>query len=172
MILDSTAALRGIVNGVGDKFEVGTAFLPRPSDGEEGGVIVGGASLYIMNGRSEAEQQGAWEFIKFLAAPEQQAYWNVNTGYFPITKKAYDEQLVKDNMEQYPQFQTAVDQLHSTKLNLATKGAVMGVFPEARQIVETAMEEAINGMKSVEEALNQAEQEITSKIGQYNQTVK
>ena len=71
----------------------------------------------------------------------------MNTGYFPITKKAYDETIIKDNLAKYPQFQTAIDQLHKTKANTATQGAVMGVFPEARQIVETAIEEALLAKK-------------------------
>ncbi|MEK8132224.1 ABC transporter substrate-binding protein [Paenibacillus filicis] len=171
MTLDSTASLRGIVSSVEGKFDVGTGFLPKPADAKDGGVIVGGASLYVLNNRSEAEQQGAWEFIKFLADSKQQAYWHVNTGYFPITKKAYDEQLVKDNMTKYPQFKTAVDQLHSTKANLATQGAVMGVFPEARQLTETAIEEALNNKKQPKEALEGAANEISNKIGQYNKTV-
>ncbi|WP_274364003.1 ABC transporter substrate-binding protein [Paenibacillus thermotolerans] len=172
MILDSTAGLRGIVDAVGGKFEVGTGFLPKPADAQEGGVIVGGASLWVMNNRPEAEQKGAWEFMKFLAAPEQQAYWHVNTGYFPITKAAYDQELVKQNFEQFPQFQTAVDQLHATRLTTATQGAVMGVFPEARQIVETAMEEAINGAKSPKDALGAAAADISKKIAEYNATVQ
>jgi sn-glycerol 3-phosphate transport system substrate-binding protein len=172
MILDSTAALRGIVDTVGDSFEVGTGFLPRPDGAEDGGVIVGGASLYILNDRPEEEQKAAWEFIKFVVSPEQQAYWHVNSGYFPITKAAYDQPLVKENLEKFPQFKTAVDQLHQSKLNNATKGAVMGIFPEARQIVEQAMEEIINGAKSVEQALTDAEKEITEKIQAYNKTVQ
>lgn len=172
MTLDSTASLRGIVDSVGDKFEVGTAPLPRPKGADEGGVIVGGASLYILNNRPEAEQEAAWKFIEFLAEPEQQAYWHVNTGYFPITKAAYDEPAVKENMEKFPQFETAVDQLHDTTLNRATQGALMGVFPEARQITEKAMEEVINGQKTPEQALKDAEKEISAKIEQYNKTVK
>jgi len=172
MTIDSTASLRGIVDAVGGKFEVGTAFLPKPSDAKDGGVIVGGASNYIINNHPEEEQKAAWEFIKFLAQPEQQAFWNVNTGYFPITKAAYEQQLIKENMQKFPQFQTAVDQLHNTKLNSATKGALMGVFPEARQITERAMEEAITGQKSVKDALDQAAKEITQKIQEYNKTVK
>ncbi|MEC0213883.1 ABC transporter substrate-binding protein [Paenibacillus ehimensis] len=171
MTLDSTASLRGIVSAAEGKFQVGTAFLPKPKDAKEGGVIVGGASLYILNNRSEAEQKGAWEFIKFLADPKQQAYWHVNTGYFPITKKAYDEQLVKDNLAKYPQFKTAVDQLHQTKANKATQGAVMGVFPEARQLTEGAIEEVLNGKKTPKEALDGAAKEISSKLAQYNKTV-
>jgi sn-glycerol 3-phosphate transport system substrate-binding protein len=172
MTLDSTASLRGIVSGAEGKFQVGTGPLPKPSDAKEGGVVVGGASLYILNNKSEAEQQGAWEFIKFLTNPQTQAWWNVNTGYFPITKKAYDEQIIKDNLTKFPQFQTAIDQLHKTKANTATQGAVMGVFPEARQIVETAIEEALTGKKAPKDALDNAAKSITEKIGAYNKTVK
>ncbi|TVY07829.1 ABC transporter substrate-binding protein [Paenibacillus cremeus] len=172
MILDSTAALRGIVNSVSGKFEVGTAYLPKPADAKDGGVVVGGASNWILNNKSEAEQKAAWEFIKYLSAPEQQAFFSVNTGYFPITKKAYDQQIVKDNMTKYPQFKTAVDQLHATKPNKATQGAVMGVYPEARQITENAIEEALAGKKSPKDALDAAAKEISGKIADYNKTVK
>ncbi len=171
MTLDSTAGLRGYVDAVGGKFEVGTGFLPKLEGAEDGGVIIGGASLWMLNNRSEAEQQAAWEFMKFLAEPEQQAYWHVNTGYFPITKAAYDLDLVKENAKQFPQFQTAVDQLHASKQSTATQGAVMGVFPEARQIVETAMEEIVNGARSAEEAMQHAADEITQRIRDYNSTV-
>ncbi|MCZ8523497.1 MULTISPECIES: ABC transporter substrate-binding protein [Paenibacillus] len=170
MTLDSTASLRGIVSAAEGKFQVGTGFLPKPPGAKDGGVIVGGASNYIMNNKSEAEQKGAWAFIKFLADPKQQAYWHVNTGYFPITKKAYDEQLVKDNLTKYPQFQTAVDQLHQTKANLATQGAVMGIFPQARQLTEGAIEEVLAGKKAPKEALDAAAKEISSKIAEYNKT--
>ncbi|SEG28052.1 ABC transporter substrate-binding protein [Paenibacillus sp. UNC499MF] len=172
MILDSTAALKGLVDSSKGKFEVGTGFLPKPANAKDGGVVVGGASLWIMNDRAEDEQKATWDFIKFLTSPKEQAYWHINTGYFPITKKAYDEQSVKDNMKNFPQFQTAVDQLHQTKLNTATQGAVMGVFPEARQIVEGAIEEVLNNKKSPKEALDAAAKDITSKIEKYNKTVK
>lgn len=172
MTLDSTGSLRGIVDGAKGKFEVGTAFLPKPADATDGGVIVGGASLWVLNNKSDEEQQAAWEFIKYLAQPETQAKWHINTGYFPINKLAYDEQSVKDNLVNYPQFQTAIDQLHATKLSPATQGAVMGVFPEARQIVEGAMEEVFTGAKDAAKALEDASHAITDKIATYNKTVQ
>ncbi|MDQ0920124.1 ABC-type glycerol-3-phosphate transport system substrate-binding protein [Paenibacillus sp. V4I5] len=79
---------------------------------------------------------------------------------------------MKDNLAKYPQFQTAIDQLHNTKANKATQGAVMGVFPEARQLVETAIEEALTGKKAPKEALDGAAKSITEKIAAYNKTVK
>ncbi len=173
MTLDSTASLRGIVQAAEGKFEVGTAPLPKPTaaDADKGGVVVGGASLWILNDRPEEEQQAAWKFIKFLAEPKTQAYWHVNTGYFPITKEAYNEDLVKENLKKYPQFQTAIDQLHGTELTPATQGAVMGVFPEARQLTETAIEEALTGAAKPQDALDRASAEITQKIQEYNSTV-
>lgn len=48
----------------------------------------------------------------------------------------------------------------------------MGVFPEARQIVEGAIEQVLNNKKTPKEALDDAAKEITSKIEQYNKTVK
>jgi len=171
MTLDSTASLRSIVKSAEGKFEVGTGFLPKADANVKGGVIVGGASNWILNNRPEAEQKAAWEFIKFLAEPKSQAEWHINTGYFPITQKAYDEQIVKDNMTKYPQFQTAVDQLHQTAPSLATQGAVMGVFPEARQLTETAIEEVLNNKKTSKQALDDAAKAITSKIEVYNKTV-
>ncbi len=173
MTLDSTASLRGIVQAAEGKFEVGTAALPKPTEADagKGGVIVGGASLWMLNDRPEEEQQAAWQFIKFLAEPATQAYWHVNTGYFPIIKEAYNEDLVKENLEKYPQFQTAIDQLHNTELTPATQGAVMGVFPEARQLTETAVEEALTGAASPQDALDRASAEITQKIQEYNSTV-
>lgn len=169
MTLDSTAGLRGYVDGAKGKFEVGTAFLPKPDGAQDGGVVVGGASNWIMNNKPAEEQKAAWEFIKYLAQPDIQAKWHINTGYFPITKKAYDEQIVKDNMAAYPQFKTAVDQLHATKLSTATQGAVMGVFPEARQIVESAIESAFGGTDP-KKALDGAAKDITAKIDTYNKT--
>ena len=79
---------------------------------------------------------------------------------------------MKDNLAKYPQFQTAIDQLHNTKANKATQGAVMGVFPEARQLVETAIEEALTGKKAPKEALDAAAKSITEKVAAYNKTVK
>jgi sn-glycerol 3-phosphate transport system substrate-binding protein len=172
MTLDSTASLRGMVNSAEGKFKVGTGFLPKPSDAKDGGVIVGGASLWMMNGRPEAEQKAAWQFMKFLTLPKEQAYWSINTGYFPITMKAYEEQSMKDNLVKYPQFKTAIDQLHQTKLNIATEGAVIGVYPEARQIVEGAIEQALLNKKKPKEALDDAAKEISGKIVTYNASVK
>lgn len=87
-------------------------------------------------------------------------------------RQAYEEQIVKDNLAKYPQFQTAIDQLHASKSSQATQGAVMGVFPEARQIVEGAIEEVLSGSETTKQALDTAAETITSKIATYNKTTQ
>ena len=148
------------------KFEVGTAYFPTIKDGDEGGVSIGGASLWALNNNDDAKAAATWKFIKFLISPESQAYWNAETGYFPVTTAADEEQTFKDNVAQYPQFQTAIDQLHDSKPQYA--GALLSVFPEARQIVETEIENMINGNETPEKAVESMVPQINSSIEDYN----
>lgn len=166
MMLASTASLKQVLKEVGDSFEVGTAYFPYVSDSDEGGVSIGGASLWALNNNDEKQAAATWKFIKFMISPESQAYWNAQTGYFPVTTAAFEEQTFKDNIAKYPQFQTAIDQLHDSAPEYA--GALLSVFPEARQIVETQIEDMLNGNQTPEEAVEKMTDLINSAIEDYN----
>ena len=173
MIIESTATLRGMMDTAVGKFELGTAFLPRPNEEafEKAGTIIGGASVWILNGRPEEEQQCAWEFVKFVSAPPQQAYWHTMSGYYPIRKAAYDEPLDVEWRAKYPAFQTAIDQLHIAPNNRFTQGGLIGVFPTARQTIEGAIEEILAGKATPQEALDKAAASVTAAIEEYNITM-
>ena len=173
MFIDSTAVLRGMIEGSNGKFEVGTGYLPRPNEAayQQSGTIIGGASLWVINNRPQAEQDCAWEFIKYQAAPAQQAYWHTMSGYFPIRKAAYEEQLDKDWTAKYPQFTTAINQLHETPINPASRGALIGVFPSARATIETSIEEVLAGKATPQEALDKAAESVTTAIKDYNESM-
>jgi sn-glycerol 3-phosphate transport system substrate-binding protein len=171
MILESTAALGGLVKAAGDRFEIGTAFLPSlGAENPNGGVIIGGGSLYAINNGDEARQKAAWEFIKFAVSPEQQATWSKTTGYFPVNKKAYDLDVMKKHLETAPQFKTAIDQLHNTKVNEATRGGLIGVFPEARATIETEIENMLQNKQTPEQAIENAAKKVNDAITNYNKT--
>lgn len=173
MIAESTATLKGILTKVGGKFEVGTGFMPRPAGVEQGGIIMGGASVYLAKDKTDKEKQAAWQFVKFIAQPKQQAYFNINTGYFPIRKDAYDLPEVKENMTKFPQFQTAVDQLRANPTNPATSGAVLGIFTQARSTdVEGAIEKVLLGKATAKAALDEAAANSNKALDQYNASVK
>ncbi|MGX1195343.1 ABC transporter substrate-binding protein [Metabacillus sp. SLBN-84] len=153
MFLDSSAGVKALVDNA--PFEVGVSYLPVPDEAERQGVVIGGASLWMSKDISEEKQKGAWEFMKYLSTPEVQAKWHVETGYFAINPAAYEEEIVKEQWGKYPQLKVTVDQLHDTKANTATQGALISVFPESRQKIVSGMESLYQGMDP-QKALDQA----------------
>jgi sn-glycerol 3-phosphate transport system substrate-binding protein len=173
MIIESTATVRGLLDGAAGKFELGTAFLPRPNEDayKKSGTIIGGASVWIIKERPAAEQQCAWEYVKFISGAKQQAYWQSMSGYYPIRKAGYDDPISKEWRGKYPQFQTAIDQLHAAPNNRFTQGGLIGVFPTARQTIEGAIEEVLAGKATPQQALDKAADTVTKAIQDYNKTM-
>jgi sn-glycerol 3-phosphate transport system substrate-binding protein len=172
MIIESTAGLRARLNAAQGKFELGTGFLPRSSedDFKKAGTIIGGGSLWILKDRPDAERACAWEYVQHMTSAKQQAYWHINSGYYPVHKRGYEEPDDKAWRDKYPQFQTAIDQLHMAPNNRATQGGLIGVMPTARQTVEGAIEEVLAGKATPKEALDKAAASVTKAIEDYNRT--
>jgi sn-glycerol 3-phosphate transport system substrate-binding protein len=169
MYIESTARLRGHINTVAGKFEIGTGLYPRPdSKPKDGGNIIGGASLYIMKSRPPAEQQAAWEFVKYAMTPAVQAQWQSDTGYYPIVKGAYDQGPSKEWANKYPQFLTAINQIRESPQNRATNGAVLGVMPQARQRTQKMIESVLLGQATTQAALDAAIADMNTQIDKYN----
>ncbi len=167
MTLGSTASLKQILQDVNGKFEVGTAYFPTVVEGSEGGVSIGGGSLWALDNGDDAKKAATWKFVKFLVSAESQAYWNIQTGYFPVTTQAHSQQMFLDNVAEYPQFQTAIDQLHDSAPQYA--GALLSVFPEARATVETEIENMLNNGTSPEDTVKALAEQINESISEYNE---
>ncbi len=165
MYLDSSAGVKAMVDSA--EFEVGVSYLPIPDGKEREGVIIGGASLWMSSGLDEEIQQGAWDFMKYVSSAEVQADWHLQTGYFAINPAAYDLDVVKEVWEAYPQLKVTVNQLRETKSSTATQGALISVFPEARQKVVSAMESLYQGADP-QQALDQAASEINRALEKAN----
>lgn len=74
------------------KFNYGVGMMPYDADAKNApqNAIIGGASLWVMNGKDAATYKGVAEFLQYLAQPEIAAEWHQKTGYLPITTAAYD----------------------------------------------------------------------------------
>lgn len=169
--LESTGALGGMQAAAEEQdFELGVGYFPRIEENDFG-PIIGGASLYIAGeGHTDEEQEGAWQFIKFVNEPANQAIWHTGTGYFPVSKAALDEPVDVEWRENYPQFDVAVKQLEETKLSIPTTGCRAGVMPQARQAVETALEAVLQGGDPQEE-LTKAAEGLQQQLDEYNASV-
>lgn len=70
----------------GTKFPLGTA--PMPSGPGGAANELAGTNIVMFETASSAQQQAAWTYMRFLDAPQQQAYWAGHTGYLPVTAQA------------------------------------------------------------------------------------
>lgn len=173
MHLESTGALGGYVKAAAGKFEVATAPFPKIQASDTGGPIIGGASLWIgREGHSAAEQRASWEFGKFLLEPANAAFWHTQTGYFPITKAALNEEIDKKWVAEKPQFKTAIDQLAATPVGVPTQGCLLGTLPQIRALVENALESVLTSDKDPKAALDEAASQAKVLIDKYNSSVK
>lgn len=174
MFVESTARLRALLSASAGKFDLGTSYLPRPNEEafKKSGTIIGGASVYIMKDRPDAEKNCAWEFVKHNTSAETQAFWHTASGYYPVTKKAYDLPLDKEWVAKYPQFLTAVNQLHEAPAIPATQGGASGTMPQNRQRIELAIEEVMAGKATPKVALDAAAVDAAKYLADYNKTVQ
>lgn len=167
----STANLKGNLDNVGKSekaFEIGTAYFPSVNPDDKGGVSTGGGTLWMVNSGNDAKMDGAWEFIQYMINPENQAYWNAVTGYFPINLKAQETDVFKDNIAKFPQFQTALDQLHDSGPEYV--GSLLSVFPEVRQYVEEVGEKVLTKVLTPEQAVEELVNKCNDAIETYNLT--
>ena len=169
--LESTGALGGMQAAAeAQNFELGVGYFPRIEQNDFG-PIIGGASLYITGeGHSDAEQEAAWQFVKFVGEPKNQAIWHTGTGYFPVSVAALDEPEDVKWREEFPQFDVAVQQLEDTELSTPTQGCAAGVMPQARQAVEGALEAIIQGGDAQTE-LTKAADGLQQQLEEYNSSV-
>jgi sn-glycerol 3-phosphate transport system substrate-binding protein len=123
-----------------------------------------------MKGRPAAEEACAWELVKYSVSPAVQAAWHIATGYYPVNKRGYDEPADVTWRGQYPQFQTAIDQLHMAPNTPQTAGALTGVMPQARVEIEVAIETVLLKNMSPKDALDAAAKNVTDAIANYNKT--
>lgn len=172
MTLASTASLTSILAAVDGKFEVGTAYLPSMAQEPTGGVLIGGANLWIPKTDDAQRQADAWDFLKYATSAEVSARFSQATGYFCANTNAYETESMQAYLEENPNFRTAINQLHDCPISYATAGASVGVMAELRQIFQSWMELVLQDAISVDDALVEMAAESNAAIANYNKTVQ
>jgi sn-glycerol 3-phosphate transport system substrate-binding protein len=137
------------------KFEFRTGMLPYWPDapGAPQNTIIGGASLWVLQGHPAEEYKGVAAFFTYLSSPAVQAEWHKATGYLPITKAAYD--LAKDQgfYEEDPGMETALKQMLLNKPTANSKGMRFGNFLQVRSINYDTLEAIFAGKTTAQKGL-------------------
>lgn len=147
---NSTGDLTGYLEQA--PFELGVA--PLPCD-EVCAAPIGGATLGILSSASEEERAGAWEFIRFVTTPENNAFIFAETGYLPIIDGAIEEPAARAVIEENPAYLVADDQLE-----VAFARARPPAMPAIRSEEPAVWEAIVLEQKSAEEALSEFAEEM------------
>ncbi len=156
MLTSSSAAQGNIRKNA--KFAFSINFLPYHDNikGAPQNSIIGGASLWVLGGKTAAENKGVAQFFNYLSAPELQSQWHKDSGYVPITNAAAELTKKSGYYEQNPGTDVAVKQLNNKAPTANSKGLRFGNFVQGRAVIEEEIEAALAGKKSAKEAMDEA----------------
>jgi len=156
------------------KFDFGVARLPYYPDvaGAPQNSIIGGASLWVFNGKSKDEYKGVASFFSFLSTPEIQAFWHQNTGYLPITTAAYELTKSQGFYEKNPGPEVAIKQLLNKAPTKNSMGIRFGNFNIIREIEDQTWEDILAGKISVKAGLDRMVREGNAKLRDFERLNK
>lgn len=169
MTFESSAALGTITELLsgGQYADVELGVAPLPGRTADGGLVVGGAALYI-SATDAAKQAASWDYMTYLTSPESQATWAAATGYIPVRTSATELPALTQRWTELPAFKVAYDQLVDSASSSATAGAVIGDYETVRAAVEDAQDKMFLNNGSPADALSTAGSEATAAIESYN----
>lgn len=156
LFTESSAGYAGINAEAEFEFEVRplpywTAVADDPQN-----TIIGGASLWVMEGHEAEEYAGVAAFMDFLSSPEIQAKWHQDTGYLPITTEAGELTRAQGFYEANPGTDIAVIQMTAKEPTANSKGLRLGSFDQIRGIIDEELEAVWSGDKDAQAALDSA----------------
>lgn len=135
---------------------------------------VGGASLWTLKGRPEAEYKGAAAFFAFLAQPESEEFWVSNTGYIPVTRTGYDR-LKAQGFFQQPQNvgrEVAMESLLVTEPTPLSRGLRLGNLTQFRVVYANEMQAAFTGKETMDQALDNMVDQGNGLLRRFQQTYR
>ena len=171
LYIDSSASLAGIRNAVQD-FKFGVNMLPYWASAVEKpqNSIIGGATLWVLSGKSAEEYKGAAKFFTYLSSPEVQVDWHLFTGYLPITTAAYDLAKKQGAYDKNPLAEVSIRQINLNQPTANSKGLRLGNFVQIRDVIEEEMEAVFAGTKSAKDALDSAKTRSDDLLRRFERT--
>ncbi|MGE5505057.1 MAG: extracellular solute-binding protein [Actinomycetota bacterium] len=128
------------------------SFIPRQSGKS---VPVGGGNMFLSSHLPADEQAAAIRFISFLYSPAAQAKLSEATGYFPVTRAAFDEpQMVKRYRGT-----DAYGRMHANLPNATAKLMTVDNL-KVRAVVKAAIDRTLNDGVPAEASLAQAQRAV------------
>jgi sn-glycerol 3-phosphate transport system substrate-binding protein len=142
---------------------------PLPSLHGAGGAPVGDGSLWIPKAAKPATRGAAWQYIKYLASPGQQAALAAEGGYAPMRSDATSVPVLVQRWRTEPLFRVGYDQLTTGAENTASAGSLIGDYQGVRDAVRDGLVSMLTNGLTPRAALQQAQREADTAIRIYNE---
>ncbi|MBE0488637.1 MAG: sn-glycerol-3-phosphate ABC transporter substrate-binding protein UgpB [Halomonas sp.] len=152
MFFGSSAARAGVLANA--DFTVDYAMQPHYADveGAPQNSIIGGATLWALQGHSDEEYEALAAFFEYLSRPEVQADWHQRTGYLPITHAAWELSEEQGFYAENPGADISIRQMNLNPPTENSKGLRFGNFVQVRDIISEELEAVMSGQKNGEQA--------------------
>lgn len=156
MYMNSSASRAGVIINAKD-FEVGYGMLPYYDnvDGAPQNSIIGGATLWVLQGKPAEEYKGVAEFFKYLSSAEVQADWHQFSGYLPITTAAYELGQEQGYYAANPGSDVAIKQITLNTPTPNSKGLRFGNYVQIRDIIDEEFQRLLSGETDAQGALDE-----------------
>ncbi|MEW6766634.1 MAG: sn-glycerol-3-phosphate ABC transporter substrate-binding protein UgpB [Pseudomonadota bacterium] len=155
------------------KFDWTNAPMPYYPDvkGAPQNSIIGGASLWVMGGKTPEEYKGVAKFLSFLSDTDRQVAVHKASGYLPITKAAYAKAKEQGFYKEQPYLETPLLELTNKEPTENSRGLRLGNMVQLRDIWAEEIEGALAGKKTAKEALDAAAERGNAMLRQFERTV-
>ena len=167
----SSSGFYGNVKG-NAKFDWAAMPMPYYPDvkGAPQNSIIGGASLWVMGGKSKAEYDGIAKFFTFLSDTDRQAKLHMDSGYLPITRAAYENVKASGFYDKNPSLQVALIELTNKEPTENSRGLRLGNMVQLRDVWAEEIESALAGQKTAKDALDAAVSRGNQMLRQFERT--
>ncbi|AFD24079.1 ABC-type sugar transport system, periplasmic component [Deinococcus gobiensis I-0] len=152
-------------------FKLGVGVLPIPDGAKRNGVVIGGASLWITKGVSQAQAKAALDFALYMTNTKNMADWHKLTGYYPVRQSSVDLLRKQGWFSQTPLQLVAFNQLLNTVPSTATAGGLNGAAIQTRTIIEEGLQKVM-GSQSVAAAQAETKTRVDAALSDYGANFK
>jgi sn-glycerol 3-phosphate transport system substrate-binding protein len=156
LFTESSAGYAGVKANAEFEFEIRPLPYWASAEGAPQNTIIGGASLWVMQGHDPEEYAGVAAFLNFLSTSDIQAKWHQDTGYMPITMAAYEQTGASGFYGDNPGTDIAIIQMTAKAPTPNSKGLRLGNFDQIRSIIDEELEAVWSSDKTAQEALDSA----------------
>ena len=155
ILTESSGGLGDILKS-GMNYGIGQLPYDETAPGAPQNTTPGGASLWVMGGKSDETYKGVAAFFDYLSQTPVQQYLHEQSGYLPVTMAAYEATKASGFYDKNPAREVPILQMSGKPPTESSKGVRAPNLPQLRDIQNEEYEKMLSGQQDAATALKNA----------------